>query len=277
MFTAVAIMLLVEDGLLRLDDCIRDYFPKSPLQWQAIKIRHLLNHTSGLGEDCTDVKNEFTDEEYLAQCYEGTVAFEPGSRWMYSNIGYSLLGIIITNVSCKHWSIFLEERVFLPAEMKTACMIDDFKILKHRASGYEMIDDEIKNQQWVSAFANTLGSGSLYLSLLDWMKWDLAVAKRKLLSEHSWRQIFSKTRLNCGQEYPYGFGWEIEESEAHGLAYGHLGSWQGFTSGLLRYDQLGLTFVAMANLGETDIQFILDGIVERYDTSLRIKRIEASL
>lgn len=270
MFTAAAVMLLVEDQLVTLDDVLSDHFPEAPVPWRTITLRHLLNHTSGLGEDCVDVSRPFTDEAYVAQAYEQALQFAPGRRWHYSNLGYSLLGILVTRVAGIHLGEFLRSRIFEPAGMETACMIDESRIVLHRAAGYELVDDQVCNQAPVSRDANRLGSGSLYLSLEDWTKWDSVVARRALLSAASWDEVFKGGVLSCGQRYPYGLGWDLATSVDGHPVYGHLGSWQGFVAGFRRYDRHGVTIVALANLADVDIETIVDGVAERYSSSLRL-------
>ncbi|MBJ9975254.1 beta-lactamase family protein [Pseudomonas sp. S75] len=270
MFTAAAIMLLVEDKLITLDGALSDYFPMAPVTWRTITVRHLLNHTSGLGEDCIDVSRPFTDEDYVLQAYDQTPEFASGRRWRYSNLGYSLLGILVSRVSGVHLGDFLRSRVFEPCAMMTACMIDESRILRHRAAGYEHIEGVVCNQEPVSKEANRLGSGSLYLSLQDWAAWDSVVARRSLLSAASWQEMFKASLLGCGQRYPYGFGWDLATDIEGSPVHGHLGSWQGFVAGFRRYDQRGVTVVALANLGDAQIETIIDGVAERYSPSLRL-------
>ncbi|MCH7315836.1 beta-lactamase family protein [Acinetobacter sp. ANC 3882] len=274
MFTAMAVMLLVEDKKIMLDQSITSYLPSAPHNWQAITIRHLLTHTSGMGAVEIDTQQEFTDDEYLDQYYAATMEFLPGERWSYSNSGYSTLGFILNKVAEKHYGDILKERVFIPAGMNSARIISDADIVLHRSAGYEYLHGELKNQPWVSKSANTLAEGSLYLSLEDYLKWDRIVATRALLSKDSWEQILSPVELINGQCYPYGFGWDLNHTQENTLLIGHEGSWQGFRTALLRYDHEGITFVVLANASHANVGNILKGIAERFAPSFKQNKDE---
>ncbi|WP_160116994.1 serine hydrolase domain-containing protein [Acinetobacter chinensis] len=268
MFTAMAVMILVEDKKLILDESIKNYLPNAPADWQPITLRHLLTHTAGLGATDIDVKQEYSDEEYLEQHYSTPIDFPAGTRWSYSNTGYSILGFIVNNVAnLKYWQI-LEERIFKPASMHTARILSDTDIVMNRSAGYESIDGELKNQQWTSASANTLAEGSLYMSLEDYLKWNAIISTRGILSQQSWDQILTPVQLNNGQSYPYGFGWDIQ-SINNQLVIGHEGSWQGFRTAFLRYEKDNIAFTVLANSSNANVGEILNGIAERYDSNFK--------
>ncbi len=270
MFTAVAVMLLVEDGKLAVDASVREYLPDAPASWQAITLRHLLNHTSGLGEPDIDLQRESADEQYLAQHYATPLLFAPGQRWAYSNPGYSVLGFVVNKVAGKHYGELLRERVFEPAGMRGARVLSDRDIVMHRAAGYEREGDKLMNQQWASASMNALAEGSLYLNLIDYAQWDAVVAKRGLLKAESWQQILQPARLRNGDSYPYGFGWSIDEAPDGQRMIGHGGSWQGFRSELRRYEGDGVSFVVLANAADADVGRILQGVAVRHDPRYRL-------
>jgi CubicO group peptidase (beta-lactamase class C family) len=112
-FTAVAVMLQVEEGKLALDDSITKYFPNAPASWRPITVRHLLTHTSGIPDytegltagssQGIDLRRDYTEDELSRAAYGLPLEFEPGSRWSYSNTGYLLLGVIIHRVSARFY------------------------------------------------------------------------------------------------------------------------------------------------------------------------------
>ncbi len=275
MFTANAVMLLVEDGKVDVDASVREYLPDAPDSWQPITLRHLLNHTSGLGDPDLDLQREYTDEAYLAHHYATPLQFAPGQRWAYSNPGYSVLGFVVNKVAGKHYGELLRERIFEPAGMRGARVLNDRDIVMHRAAGYEMADGKRVNHQWASASMNALAEGSLYLNLIDYAQWDAVVAERGLLKAESWRQILQPARLGNGDSYPYGFGWSIEHATDEQLIIGHGGSWQGFRSDLRRYDGDGVTFVVLANAANADVSRILQGVAVRHDERYRMSAPKA--
>ena len=140
MFAAAVVMLLVEDGKIHLDQSVRAYLPEAPKSWQPITIRHLLNHTGGIGNTETDWQQNSSDKQMLRRIYTAPLQFKLGSRWAYSNNGYAILGAVITRVSGKHYGEILQERVFAPLGMTSARVISERDIVPHRAAGYELDD-----------------------------------------------------------------------------------------------------------------------------------------
>lgn len=246
-FSAVAVMLLVEDGKLRLDESVRTYLPDAPRTWAPITIRHLLNHTSGLQPyPAGEFRRDYTDDELLRIIYRQPLNFAPGSRWGYSYTAYVTLGLLIKKVTGEFYADLLAKRVLAPLGMHTARLIDEIAIVPNRAAGYELREGELRNAEWVSPTANSTADGSLYLSVLDYARWDAALLGRKLLEPESWSEIGRPARLASGRTYPYGFGWFIERGSGQEI-WRHSGSWQGFKTFSIRYLGDELTLVALAN------------------------------
>lgn len=265
MFAAAAVMLLVEDGKIRLDQSVHTYLPEAPKSWQPITIRHLLNHTGGIGNTETDWQQNSSEKHMLRRIYAAPLQFKPGSRWAYSNNGYALLGAVITRVSGKHYGEILQERVFAPLGMTSARVISERDIVPHRAAGYELddADGSLKNQEWVAPYHNQTADGSLYLSLNDYRRWLAAVEARQILKPESWREIFTPARLNNGDTYPYGFGWSLVPAPDGSPMSGHPGAWQGFSTELRRYEGDGTAIVVLTNLAGVDTETIIEGIAAR--------------
>jgi len=168
-FTAAAVMLLVQDGKLSLDDRIKTHLPNAPDSWKNITVRHLLTHTAGLGDYPTeiDLRRDYTEEQLLAAFQKAPLGFAPGDKWDYSNVGYATLGILIRKLTGKFYADFLQERIFGPLGMTTARVISEADIIPNRAAGYRVVAGQIKNQEWVSPSTNTTADGSLCFSILD--------------------------------------------------------------------------------------------------------------
>lgn len=251
MFTAAAIMLMVEDGKLRLDESIRTYLPDAPKTWAKIKVRHLLTHTSGLPHGASfDLRKDFSDTELLKICYGTKFQFAPGDRMSYSNTGYIVLGLLVKKVGGVSYSDVLKQRVFAPLGMHTAGLIDDAGIVPNRAAGYETDKNgRILNQEWVAPTGNSTGDGALYLTVLDYAKWEGAVRARKVLKPESWAEILKPVVLNDGKTYPYGFGWFLDRFAGHPAQH-HSGSWQGFVTEYVRYLETDTAVVVLTNLRE---------------------------
>ena len=256
-FTATAVMMLVEEGKIALDDKISKYFPEAPPTWKEITVRHLLTHTSGIpdyGSDddipsrkIIDLRVDYTEGEMVHRFATLPLDFPPGSKWSYSNSGYVILGVLIHKVSGQFYGDFLEQRVFQPLHMDSTHIISEENIVPHRSAGYRLVRGELKNQEWVAPKLNTTADGALYTNVLDMAKWDAALAAQALLKKTSFREMWTPVRLNDGKTYPYGFGWEITNSNGHPILE-HSGSWQGFTMDFLRYTEDKLSVVIFTNL-----------------------------
>lgn len=251
-FTAAAVMLLVEEGKVSLDDKITKYFPDAPASWKLVTVRHLLTHTSGMGDypPEIDLRRDYTEDEYLDHFKKAPLTFEPGASWNYSNVGYVTLGILIRRVTGKFYGDFLQERIFGPVGMTTARIISEADIVPNRAAGYRLVQGSLKNQEWVSPSTNTTADGSLYFSILDLAKWDAALYHDKLLRQSTLAEAWTPAKLNDGRRKAYGFGWHTDIIHNHRVVF-HGGAWQGFKSFILRFPDDKLTIIFLANSSDT--------------------------
>ncbi len=269
-FTAVAVMLQVEEGKLALDDPLTRFFPEAPAAWQAITIRHLLTHTSGIPdytEGTLDYRRDYSDEDLAKFAIGLKLEFPAGARWNYSNTGYVLLGVIVHKMSGRFYGDVLRERVFAPLGMKTARVISDEDIVPNRAAGYHLVRGELKNQEWVSPTFNSTADGALYLTALDVIAWDAGIRSGATLKPASWSQVFQPVTLNSGRPYPYGFGWFIDDVAGQ-VRQSHDGTWQGFAAYIARYLSDDLTIAVMCNLAECNADRFVDGIADIYNPNL---------
>src|ERR1043165_387146 len=156
-FTATAVMMLVEEGKLSLDDKITKYFPDGPEAWRNITVRHMLTHTSGMTDypEDFDLRRDYTEDELYQRIKTIPLAFQPGEKWSYSNLAYVMFGILIHKVSGKFFGDFPHQRIFKPLEMSTARIISEADIVPNRAAGYRLVKGELKNQDWGSPTMNT--------------------------------------------------------------------------------------------------------------------------
>jgi CubicO group peptidase (beta-lactamase class C family) len=268
-FTATAIMMLVEDGKLSLEDKINKYFPDAPAAWQNITVRHLLTHTAGTTDypNDFDFRKDYTEDELLKRAEAIPLAFQPGEKWSYSNLGFVVLGILIHKVSGQFYGDFLQERIFKPLGMTTARIISEQDIVPNRSSGYVLVSGELKNQGWVSPSLNTTADGALYLTVYDMAKWDAALYGERLLKRSSIENMWTPVRLNNGKTAAYGFGWGVTEVRKHRIIE-HGGSWQGFKSHIVRYPDDKLTVIVFANLAQSNPTRIAHNVAGLYDPEL---------
>jgi CubicO group peptidase (beta-lactamase class C family) len=256
-FTAMGVMMLVEEGKIGLDDKIIKYLPEAPEKWQGITVRHLLTHTSGIadygGEEDTMTKGvinfrkDYTEEQLLQAFSTMPMDFPAGDKWSYSNTGYVLLGIIIHRVTGQFYGDFLQQKIFQPLGMTSTRIISEADIVPHRSNGYRLVKGELKNQEWVAPSLNTTADGALYTNVLDLAKWDAALDQRKFLKASSYEAMWTPVKLNDGTTYPYGFAWDVLEKDGHHIV-AHDGAWQGFTMNITRYLDKRLTVIVMTNL-----------------------------
>jgi CubicO group peptidase (beta-lactamase class C family) len=266
-FTATAVMMLVEEGKMGLDDPLTKYFPEAPATWKEATVRELLSHTAGFGDypENFDYRKDWTEDEELKLVESIPLAYPPGTKWEYSNLGYLTLGVLIHRVTGEFYGDFLQQRIFHPLGMQTTRIMNEADIIPNRAAGYRLVKGELKNQEWIAPSVNTTADGSLYFSILDLAKWDAALYTEKLLKRSSLEQMWTPAKLKNGQpnKEAYGFGWYMEEKHGHHRIR-HTGAWQGFKSVIARYVNDQLTVVVLANLEEAKPSVIADHVAEMY-------------
>jgi CubicO group peptidase (beta-lactamase class C family) len=264
-FTAMAVMILVEENKLSLTDPISRHLTV-PSSWSNITLRHLLTHTSGLGDYPEDfsLQKSYSEDDLLKMITAQPLGFAPGEKWNYSNLGYVTLGILIHKVSGEFYGDFLQKRIFGPLGMKDARVISEADIIPNRAAGYRLKDGVLKNQEWVSPTLNTTADGSLYLTVEDIAKWDEALAEERLLSHAGFEQIWTPVKLNNGSTASYGFGWQIKKTDSGHRLFEHGGAWQGFVSYIGRYPDARLTVVAFCNRAGASAGYIAKKVAGFY-------------
>ena len=269
-FTATAIMMLVEEGKLSLDDPLTKFFPDAPATWKDVTVRNLLSHTAGFGDypKDFDYRKDWTEAEELKLIESIPLSYPPGTNWEYSNFGYVTLGILIHHITGEFYGDFLQQRIFKPLDMRTTRIISEADIVPNRAAGYRLVKGELKNQEWVAPLLNTTADGSLYFSILDLAKWDAALYTNKLLKRSSLDLMWTPVKPKNGQTNKgnYGFGWFIDQRDGHRCIH-HDGAWQGFQTAIDRYVDDELTVVALSNLDSGKPGEITKHVAEMYLTS----------
>src|SRR5215472_2159986 len=281
-FTATAMMMLVEEGKVGLDDPIKKYFPDAPETWNDIKVHNLLSHTSGLSEYETGARTkaggpfymrlDYAEEELYKKIAEMPMDFKTGEDWAYRNTNYVLLGILIHRLTGQFYGDFLQERVFKPLGMTHTRIISEEDIIPRRAAGYRLVKGEWKNQEWVSPSLNSTADGALYFTVEDLQKWDGALYTETLLRKASLERMWTVEKSNNGKpnKANYGFAWEINNVNGHRVIE-HGGAWQGFTTYIARYVDDKLTVVALTNLdsGHSNPKKITSGVAAIYNPALK--------
>jgi len=251
-FTAASILLLAEDGRLKLDDTARKWLPSLPKAAEPVTIRHLLTHTSGL-IDYEDVipdtfKPQLHDADVLRLLEsQDRTYFKPGSSYRYSNSGYALLALIVERSSGKTFAAFLRERIFQPLGMtNTVAYEDGISTVTNRAFGYTQ-----EQGRWgrtdQSQTSAVLGDGGIYSSIDDLAKWDAALYDGRLLRPSSLKAAFTPATRTDDPEVEYGLGWRIT-----GETLWHSGETVGFRNVIVRYPKRHLTVIVLTNRNEPE-------------------------
>ncbi|HXF43056.1 MAG TPA: serine hydrolase domain-containing protein [Pyrinomonadaceae bacterium] len=250
--TAAAILLLVEEGKIQLDDSINKHLPEVPAEWGPITIRHLLTHSSGIknytGLEGFELSRRLSAKEFIEKLSVYKLEFKPGDKVSYCNSGFNLLAFIIERVSGKKYFDFMRERVFIPLGMRSTFDRDPRNIIPLRASGYEVEDEKFIGRD--ANLTDLTGAGSIVSTIEDMTKWEAALYGKNFLTEKSRQSWWTPQRLNSGEASPYGFGWRIGEAAGHRLI-SHTGQTAGFGAAIYRFIDDGYTFIALTNQGQS--------------------------
>ncbi len=266
-FTAMAVMLLAQDGKLRYDQAIREFLPDLPQAAHAVTIRHLLNHTSGL-IDYEDLIPEsrtaqLDDNDVLALvASKDSLYFLAGTQYRYSNSGYVLLGIIVARVSGGSFPDFLRTRIFAPLGMRaTVAHIEGRDTVPQRAYGYAPRGGTfVPNDQSVTSA--TLGDGGIYSNVDDLARWDQALYGTSLVDAPTMAEATSPPALPAGRATEYGFGWFIDTYRGE-RRWRHTGETSGFRNAIQRFPDRKLTVIVLTNRSSGEPAAIAERIADR--------------
>jgi len=269
--TATAIMMLVEEGKLKLDDRITEYLDGLPDSWNDVTVRQLLSHTSGIkdfiNEPTLNLRLDATPAEIVRSLAEKPLNFSPGEKFRYSNTGYQLLGMIIQRLSGQEWGEYCRQRIFEPLGMVDTRVIDLGDLIPNRAAGYRVENGNLRNGGFVAPSILAYPGGGVRSTALDLAKWDAALYSEKLVKQSSIEQMFTPATLNDGSHAPYGLGWFLGDHDGHRFTM-HTGShFTGFGTVLLRYPADKLTVIALANQNRGNLVNIARGVAQRILTS----------
>jgi CubicO group peptidase (beta-lactamase class C family) len=255
-FTSAAILLLMEEGKLSLDDPIGKHLDGTPEAWKGITIRHLLAHTSGIkdfiNEATASLRVEVTEEEVLQATASRPLNFAPGEKWSYSNTNYHLLAMVIRKLTGKWYGDFLKERIFDPLGMANTRVVSLSELIPNRSSGYHWRGNAFQNGDFVAQSILSYGGGGIASTASDLIKWAAAIEGGKLLMKATIDLAWTPARLNDGTDASYGLGWGTGSSNGHrdiGHSGGHI---TGFASQLSLFPDDRLAVVVLTNSGNAN-------------------------
>lgn len=258
-FTAMATMMLVEEGKISLEDPISKHLSGISAAGSSVTIRQLLSHTSGIRNygDRPHVPGEEVYDDTLPD-YEKwvanfTLASPPGERWAYIGTGYFLLGRLIEKVSGKTYERFLRERIFGPLGMNETRLLTFDELIPNRAAGYSWKGGAFRNAGRINP-AVEFAEGGLVSTVLDMAKWDAALYSEKLLKHASLEQMWTNAKLNNGQIVPsYGLGFGLSPFRGR-KRVGHTGGGPGFVTAYTRFIDDKVTVIVLANADQEGIK-----------------------
>jgi CubicO group peptidase (beta-lactamase class C family) len=265
-FTAAAVMRLVEEGRLSLDDKLDKFFPGFPEYGREIKVRHLLTHTSGLpdyeGLVPTGTTLQLNDLDVLQLLLETEKPkFTAGEKFEYSNSAFVLLGLIVEQVTRKPFHEFVREEILVPSGMANSLIFQrGLNEVPNRAFGYEQ-----KDGKWVRADQSitsaTRGDGCVYTSLDDYAHWLQAMDAKKVLKSSTWDEIF-RPQVEAWEGTSYGFGWFLDKYRGEPRIY-HNGDSQGFRITSQRFPQRRAAILVQLNGSVDDEKWPMTQVGER--------------
>lgn len=238
-FTAVAILMLAEQGKLSVSDDIRKTLPDFPTRGKKITIEHLLTHTSGIPnytdppEYMGNMHKDRTVSEMIDTFRNEPLQFEPGERFAYSNSGYFLLGAIIEKVSGMSYADFVARNIFEPLGMKDTAYEGHERSAARRIEGYGRAPTGGYVVARPVSMTQPYAAGSLMSTVDDLGRWDAAITAGKLLKAESWKKAFTPYTLNNGQKSTYAYGWGVRKFRDSEIIE-HSGGINGFITYAMR-------------------------------------------
>jgi D-alanyl-D-alanine carboxypeptidase len=254
-FTAVAILQLVEDGRLSLDDSLRKHLPEAPESWSEVTIRHLLAHTSGIPNYTSlpvfafalqsgTIPNR-TPQEMLALVERLPLQFRPGERFAYCNTGYYLLGMILERLTGQGYGALLEQRLFRPLGMRQTSVSSAAEVLPGRVAGYSWSGTRFRNApHW--PVSSRGAAGALVSSVSDLARWEAALRNGTLLPPTRLEQMLRPQPLAGGGTASYGLGWALGRVAGRRVV-AHGGGLPGWSADVTRFPEEGLAVIVLAN------------------------------
>lgn len=264
-FVAAGIMKLVQEGKLKVSDSVTKFIKGAPASWNAITIRHLLNHTSGLPSEPPgfDGMKDQADADYIKAAFPSILAFPPGSRYEYSNFGYFVLADIIRIVSRQSFPEYMRKYIFDACGLSNTRTTSLTAIVFNRAAGY--LKDTGNSTINAPNYVALRPSGAFLSNIDDLLKWEIVMQHNELLTQKSWNKIWNdtvKTPLTMDNEsIYYGYGWMTNKVNGKQFMH-HGGSLPGFKSVYFRYTEDKTAIIILTNSDDADTYGIAFGVTE---------------
>jgi CubicO group peptidase (beta-lactamase class C family) len=269
-FTAMAVVLLHEDGRLSLDDEIQKFIPEVHTGDKKVTIRELLHHTSGIRDylDLMDLAGNNPDNRVVSQsdvldiiATQRELNFNPGDAFRYENTSYALMATLVRRVSGKSLREFAAERIFRPLDMNSTQFRDNHTdLIKNRACGYEPRDS---GWSGVTPIYDEVGDGGVWTNVEDLAKWDGNFYQPRVGGEQASQLLLSQTTLNNGLKMSYALGLFVEKYRGFTMV-SHGGVDPGYRGQMLRFPSERLTVSVLANNPAYDVEGLARQIADVY-------------
>lgn len=252
-FAADAVLLLVEDGKLQLDDRLSKHIDGTPASWSGITVRHVLTHTAGLADFDTgnigfSYRREYTSAEFVELLGKQPLDFQPGERWNYTN-AFPLLGMVVERVSGMPYVDFVRSRIFTAVGLESARFKTASDVVPNRADGYLFKDGTYRHGEALRPMI-IAPNGGVMINVLDFAKWDIAITEGRLLRASTVKEMTTPVRLNNGRTVSHGLGWFMDTFNGHQFG-AHWGTTvTGHSSVIRRYVNDRVTVIMLANLDD---------------------------
>jgi CubicO group peptidase (beta-lactamase class C family) len=249
-FTAVCILMLMEEGKLNLQDDITKFIKDYPTHGHKITIHHLLTHTSGIKSYTSmssfieKARQDMNPDDLIDEFKNQPMDFAPGEKWLYNNSAYVILGHIIETISGGSYEDFVQKNIFDPLGMSSSYYGSHSRIIKNRAYGYQQ-RDEVVNADYLS-LTLPYSAGSIMSTVGDLYKWQNAIKTNKLISAESLRLATMDHPLNNGDNTDYGYGWGVNKINGS-PTYEHSGGIFGYNSNAIYLPEEDVYVAVLAN------------------------------
>ncbi|ATQ73446.1 hypothetical protein CR152_02145 [Massilia violaceinigra] len=257
-FTAVAILMLADEGKLALDDDITKFLPDYPTRGKRITIEHLLTHTSGIvsytsraGFERNSTK-DMSVSGMIDTFKNDPLDFDPGTRFSYNNSGYFLLGALIEKISGQSYATFIAERIFTPLGMQHTAYEGHERTPGPRAAGHTKGWFGVGASKPLS-MSQPYAAGALVSTVDDLARWDAAISAGKLLKPATWQKAHTSAVLADGKPTNYGYGWQIGKLRGVPMV-AHDGGINGFSTSALRLPQQKVYVAVLSNSDAPTVQ-----------------------
>jgi len=263
-YTAIAILQLIEQGKLSLQDSIQKFIKEFPNKSGKITIENMLTHTSGIPDYealnfpiPNAIRIDFRAKQIIDSLVKLPLDFAPGSKYHYSNSNYFLLACIIEQVSGKSYKDYLIENIFRPAGLSDTYYDSPTEIIPNRINGYSKTGSKYHNADYIS-MSQVFGAGALLSNVDDMYKWHQALYHYILIKKGTLEKAFTPFRLSDGTVSEYGYGWFMKKrNETQSIE--HSGGIDGFQSDEIYFPQEDIFIAALYNSlneGGTDVSFM---------------------